>query len=472
MQLRFSLLFLIAIPGFASAQFERFELGRRLIELEKAWDVMGTIEGKKRALEPLSKAVNRFFGFQFSAAGQSLDQARYLLQDQTLPSRQRQWADAITINPETRLLDGNDGELSLTVLNFYCPEGKLPEKMRLHLYYREAGKKTIQIEKLPLAVKVPMKPMKPDSSGDWELSWQVEIGETKTATRSLGISRIESLAVRLETVREKFRAVLRTPKSLEIASLDYLLDLLTQLQEKNTLETNYPANRLLQNAEEIAEGLLREREFFTLERSGQFWGAVPLAKFDAVFRIFVPKGLNADKPVPVVFAMHGAGGSENLFFDGYGDGIARKLCEERGWIMVAPRSPGFLGAPPIAEMLDVLRQRYPIDDKRVFLVGHSMGAAQAISVSQQIPDRLCGVAALGGGGQVRKGKVSETLPYFIGVGSADFALSGARTLHRSLQTEKVMQLELKEYPNLEHMMIVRDAIPEVFERFDKWGKNR
>lgn len=38
-------------------------------------------------------------------------------------------------------------------------------------------------------------------------------------------------------------------------------------------------------------------------------------------RILVPRGLDINKPVPIVFALHGAGGTENLFFDGYGNGV-------------------------------------------------------------------------------------------------------------------------------------------------------
>ena len=89
----------------------------------------------------------------------------------------------------------------------------------------------------------------------------------------------------------------------------------------------------------------------------------------APLRVFVPKGLDASKPVPVVFALHGAGGSENLFFEGYGAGRIVKECEQRGWVLVATRSGlGFGTAPPLADVLEQLGTRYPLDAKRVFVV--------------------------------------------------------------------------------------------------------
>ena len=62
------------------------------------------------------------------------------------------------------------------------------------------------------------------------------------------------------------------------------------------------------------------------DRPGQFWLNLPFPNGEV--RIFVPEGLSKDRPVPVVVAMHGAGGSENMFFDTYGDGATLRQCQE------------------------------------------------------------------------------------------------------------------------------------------------
>jgi predicted peptidase len=183
-------------------------------------------------------------------------------------------------------------------------------------------------------------------------------------------------------------------------------------------------------------------------------------------RLFVPRGLDANKPVPIVVALHGAGGSENLFFEGYGGGRIVTECRKRGWLLVAPRGGlGLGGPPPVPALLDQLAKRYPLDPKRVFLVGHSMGAMQTIDLIQKHPGKFAAAAALGGGGTVRDAKAFAELPLFVGVGEKDtVALTMSRALNKALAGAK--KLTYTEYPRIEHMVIVREALPDVFELFD------
>src|SRR5262249_54156397 len=157
------------------------------------------------------------------------------------------------------------------------------------------------------------------------------------------------------------------------------------------------------------------------------------------------------KPLPLVVALHGAGGSENLFFDGYGAGKAVRLCRDRGWLLVAPRS-GLVGGVSLPEVIDELAALYPVDRKRVFVVGHSMGAGQAVAAAQQTPERFAAVAALGGSGRLGKAEAVRALPFFIGVGDLDFALKGARQLGQRLKEGGVKDVRLKEYADVEHLV--------------------
>jgi predicted esterase len=136
--------------------------------------------------------------------------------------------------------------------------------------------------------------------------------------------------------------------------------------------------------------------------------------------------------------------------------------------LLAPRSGGLLGGTaPVAGLVTKLSERFPIDPKRVFLVGHSMGAAQATELAQQHPGTFTAVACLGGGGRVRQPETLVELPVFVGVGSQDFALRGAKALSRALTAAGAKRATFREYPDLEHMLIVREALPDVFAKFDE-----
>jgi len=168
--------------------------------------------------------------------------------------------------------------------------------------------------------------------------------------------------------------------------------------------------------------------------------------------------------------MHGAGGSENLFFDGYGVGKIATLSEARGWLVVAPRGSAGFTPQRAGEVIDAVDKLYPVDRERVFLIGHSMGAAQAIASVQASPARFAAVAALGGGGTVKETEGLSTVPFLIAVGAQDFAYSNARKLAYELKKAGVKSVRFKEYPDVEHLIIVQEALPDVFAFFDEMSR--
>jgi predicted esterase len=230
-------------------------------------------------------------------------------------------------------------------------------------------------------------------------------------------------------------------------------------------ETDYPAHRLLVEAEALA-ALPAVGRYYDAAKSGQFWLIVATHKSHSAIRLFVPPQAKEGKPLPLVIAMHGAGGTENWFFDAYGHGEIVRQCQQRGWLLVATRDNMF-GSPHVEDIIDELAKRYPVDTKRVFLVGHSMGAAEALTVAQKEPERYAGVAALGGVGRITKVEAFRQVPVFIGCGMEDFALVPSRLITTSLRTAGLTNFVAKEYPNIEHVLIAQVALPEVFQWFEK-----
>jgi predicted esterase len=258
------------------------------------------------------------------------------------------------------------------------------------------------------------------------LRWRIVSGDEVLVTREQGLSVAVDLAPRLARLVEAAAAAESiSPPTIESKTLPALLKLLQSMQRRRSSETILPGSQILAEAEQLSAWLAKPTEvpFYGAHRPGSFALRVPVGKGTAAVRLFVPK---VDAPAPLVVALHGAGGSENLFFDGYGDGRVVKLGAERNWLVVAPRLT--LGSLDVAELCDALAERFPVDLQRVAVVGHSMGAMQAVANAVRTPERFRAVAALGGGGRVRANAALKSLPFFVGVGSQDFALSGAKAL--------------------------------------------
>jgi predicted esterase len=299
------------------------------------------------------------------------------------------------------------------------------------------------------------------SGGDHTLSVDVFVARNRLTTYTSGVSVVQDLSRRLDRLNG-----MPAPSSLDGRTFRSLVTLLRRLADGWPPETIYPAARLLGEAEELAVSIAAGREYYGPQRTGQFWLSVPTGNTTTPVRLFVPDAAKAGKPMPLVVALHGAGGSENLFFDAYGNGLVARLAQERGWMVVAPRA-GWLfdAAPPAAAIVDELAKVYPIDKQRVFIVGHSMGAMQAVTLAQETPGRFAAIAVLGGGGAVEKPAVVKDLPVFIGCGKGDFLLGGARGLAEQLKKAGATRLIYKEYPGVEHMLVVQEALPEVFRFF-------
>ncbi|HVK07560.1 MAG TPA: alpha/beta fold hydrolase [Gemmataceae bacterium] len=463
-------LFALLFVGSAAAQPDRYELGRRMHLFEVAWDEKAADPAaKKRAAPHVNRAVQSYFTLNLPGVAQALDEARYALQGGDVPAAVK-WADSLAAVPETRVVDVTTGELSVTVKAFYKSDAAAPAGAVARAAFGRLGARVeAKLDTLPVTLKLPAPPG--DQSEDTRVTVEILVDGKPVSAKSAGVSRVAKFAERLAAV--KANPLPGPPTTIEQATFADLVKLLTEFEKKGSPETDYPVSRLMSGA----EALIRDKEkgdYYTYRRAGVFWLTVPTAKTPTVIRISIPptKKDGPKEAFPVLVALHGMGGSENLFFDGYGAGIVPRLAAERKWLVVAPRVTGLLGggpAPDVPAILDQLAKRYPIDEKRVYVVGHSMGAGHALQLAQANPKRFAAVAALGGGGRVSKPDAFAGVPVYVGCGKLDFALGGARALHKSLDAAKVA-VTLKEYDDIEHLTIVREAAPDVIKFFEGVGK--
>lgn len=461
----------ILFSTVAFAQEARFELGQRLRLFERALDKHPSAEARKRALEPLIQATPTFFKGQLGAAAGLLDRARLQLATDKPVADDVLWAESLVVRPAKRLLATSANEVALKIDSFYRVSGKQPDKVQLRWTLQgDKGKpsaiSTVDANALPLSTKLTWKEIR---EGDYALRCEVLVAGKVCATGEQTVSLVERLDDRLAKLKKELAALEDKPRSVEKATLARLLSTIGELAAGRTLETNYPAHRLVVEAEALLAALKADKSYYGPARSGQFWLTLVSGSSSDSVRVQVPAEAKKGKPLPLVVAMHGAGGSENMFFDGYGDGLVAKLCARRGWLLVTTRTPLFNlgGGVDVPRVVDALARIYPVDTKKVVLIGHSMGAAQAVAAAGRTPERFRAVAALGGGGGFRASEEVKGVRFFVGCGERDFALGGARNLHRALVKGGVKKATFKAYDDVEHLIIVQLALPDVFRFFDE-----
>lgn len=117
------------------------------------------------------------------------------------------------------------------------------------------------------------------------------------------------------------------------------------------------------------------------------------------FRLVAPAAAaTSGAPVPVLIALHGAGGDENMFIDGYGKGIIVTLAMAANTIVVSPATSAFGASPAnFDSLMAVLRSEYRVNNGRVYVLGHSMGAGVAARLVQLRPQQITAAACLAGG---------------------------------------------------------------------------
>ncbi len=459
----------VVVPVTVQAQAVRYDLGRKLIAFEKAWDAHPTPAERQRAVVPLKKVMGAFFGGKLDDVGRLLDTARHALVSDQPATDATRWADAIALRVQPRLVDAQQPNWTVRLDRLYDPGVAVPAGAKAQLILvggdgATIGRPTtVEFTTLPADVKWEVDPK---VEGDCRVVLSISVDGKQLATTDCGITFIPGLASRLDALRQQLEKRPMPAKTTEELTLASHMQILNALAKGRVFEADYPAARFLNEAEELSQSSSRPLRF-DKDHDGQFWLTLETAKGPAPIRLFVPPGMKDTDKVPLVIAMHGAGGSENMFFDAYGHGGIVRECAKRKWMLVTTRTEGFLGAAPVAAIVDELSKRYPIDDKRVFAVGHSMGAGQVVGLAASAPDRWRGLVCLGGAGGLANPAKVKDVPFFIGVGSDDFALGGARSLVKSLQKGGNEKVKMVEYPDVEHIVVVQVALPEVFRWFDE-----
>lgn len=451
----------LALPILCQAQVLRFELGQRTKALDLAWQKQPGEEARQRASKLIGKAVTQFFAFKLNDAAKNIDEARYALFSESGRPPEKAWADSLYVTPAFRIIGSPEFEFTLNAL--YETSVPMPAGAEIRL---EIGnqKRSYPVSALPLKDRFSFK-LPP---GDYELKTTVMVRGRALAMSSQTVSYLANASTRIQKMKYVFDMPGQASET-DRRTYSSIGSILGSLSEGKTLETNYPAAALIKEADELTTSLQTGRAYLGLKRRGRQWVTFALPTGTLKTRLSIPS--TAVEGAPLLLAIHGAGGSENMMFDGYGAGRIVSMAEARGWVVVSPQATG-TKPESIVELIDAVDKLYHIDRSRVFIAGHSMGAMLTLASIQKSPSSFAAAAAVSGG--ISLAGLSDELkrlPLYVSAGSEDFALPGVRKLHEALIAGGIKQLEYREFPGIEHLMAFEVSLDGMFRVFDQVAKS-
>jgi dienelactone hydrolase len=211
------------------------------------------------------------------------------------------------------------------------------------------------------------------------------------------------------------------------------------------------------------------------------------------YRLYVPTTYRSSRSMPLIVALHGLGGTEDSFFDGYEKKLP-ELAEQHGYIVAAPlgyRVDGSYGwgvaNPPadastrrlqerseqdVIQVLQLVRRQYNVDENRIYLLGHSMGAIGTWRIAPKYPDIWAAIAPISGLGQPPSLSRILQVPEIIVHGDADPTVNveGSRAMVAKLK-ELGTEFKYIEVPGGTHSNVVAPNLPAILDFFDAHKKN-
>jgi predicted esterase len=231
------------------------------------------------------------------------------------------------------------------------------------------------------------------------------------------------------------------------------------------------------------------------------------------FAVFVSTKVAKDKKAPLIIALHGLGGNPLSLLRGH----ALDLAEEGGYILVGPmgyNSGGWYGIPArgggrrggrgalpgrgagaqaaggtaetdaakvrelsekdVLNVLEIVRQEFNVDERRTYLMGHSMGGAGTLHLGVKYARNWAAIAAVAPAAfGLRPGTLAEIkdVPVILVQGDADTAVPVDNTRRWVDKLKELnMTYEYKEIPGGDHGSVISTGMPDIFKFFAQHSK--
>jgi predicted esterase len=126
----------------------------------------------------------------------------------------------------------------------------------------------------------------------------------------------------------------------------------------------------------------------------------------------------------------------------------------------------------VMQVLALVRKEFNIDDRRIYLMGHSQGGGGARHLAEKYPDTWAAVALLAPAlfnVQVTAESNIAKIPMLLTVGDKDSLITSSRAFSEQLKGLEIDH-EYIEKAGLDHGTIIMGAMPDVFRFFPKHVK--
>jgi predicted esterase len=297
---------------------------------------------------------------------------------------------------------------------------------------------------------------------------------------------VDALAARLEADAK------RAPETLR-AEILFPVDRMQNVNRGRLELRTFDPEKDFAAAELVAAGVKSGKDPFA-GRTGDIKRHYRLDAANEIvpYRTYVPTTYTGATAYPLIIALHGLGGTEDAFFENYNKALP-PLAEQHGYIVAAPLgyrvdgSYGWgFGTPPsdvnvrrtqdlseqdVMQVLQRMRQQYKIDENRIYLMGHSMGAIGTWKIAPKYPDIWAAIAPVSGNGAPATLEKIRTVPEIVIHGDADptVAVAGSRAMVAKLK-EMGTDYKYIEVPGGLHSDVVAPNIAAIIEFFDAHKK--
>jgi poly(3-hydroxybutyrate) depolymerase len=329
------------------------------------------------------------------------------------------------------------------------------------------------------------------SDGRYLVEVEVVHGDTPISLRGFLIDVTRGLDGRLAKLESGLDRV--RPDLVEAFGVDvrYPADFMRKVNEGLIEMGRFDVARELTATESVLRSLERGKDPFA-HRTGDFKRHYFFADASEImpYHLYVPERYDGKKGLPLVIALHGGGGDEDMFFTTtQADAMAAlpAIAEQRGYLIVAPlgyRVDGRYGAgtsqdpavqrkralseADVMNVLDLVRRQYRVDDDRVYILGHSMGGAGAWYLGAKFPDRWAALACFAGSGRPETEAQMKNVAQFVVHGDEDATVpvSSSRAMVAEM---KRLGIEHKyiEVRGGDHNGVVQPTLEAAFDFFDQ-----
>ena len=330
----------------------------------------------------------------------------------------------------------------------------------------------------PFAIEVDLAGIE---DGAYVIESEVLDGTTSLGTAALSVFLHKGLDAKLKALETAAASVADSVR----ADVIYPADVIRNVNRGRIELGQFNVQSEIARAEAILAAAKGGRDPFK-GRTGDFERHYMLQGANEVmpYRVYVPKGYAAVKATPLVIALHGLGANEDSFFDSYSQ-LPPQLAEKHGFLMAAPlgyRVDGFYGSrimgagdvasqrrgdyseKDVLEVLRLMRSMYNVDESRIYLMGHSMGAIGTRALGAKYPDIWAALVPFSGVSNPATAEQMKHIPQFVVHGDADNTVnvSGSRNMVAALKKAGA-DVTYVEVAGGSHTDMVVPNLPQAFE---------